>query len=101
MPVQAYWHSFGSAAGLEEEILDMVSSTCMLVACTLHARNPPTLTQINADLSDDSERLTEVVFRWLEHKKSSVTWADVSRVCTQTGFHELAEALTKAYETGI
>ena len=49
---------------------------------------------------DDSERLAEVVFRWLE-QKASVTWSDIAHLCKQTGFHELSEAIAKAYENGV
>jgi hypothetical protein len=44
VPVQPCWRSFGSAAGLDEETLD----------------------NINAQLSDDREKLAEVIFCWLE-----------------------------------
>ena len=55
--------------------------------------------QIDAQLSDDREKLAEVVFRWLE-QMSSVTWADIASLCKQTGFNELSAAIVKAYESG-
>ena len=55
--------------------------------------------QINAHLKDDRERLAEVIYRWLE-QTSSVTWADIASLCMQTGFNELSEAISKAYEHG-
>ena len=55
--------------------------------------------QINAELSDDREKLAEVIFHWLE-QMSSVTWADIASLCKQTGFNELSAAIVKAYESG-
>ena len=58
-----------------------------------------TIIQINADLTEDSEKLAEVVFRWME-QKTFVTWAEIAHLCKLIGFHELSEALNKAYESG-
>ena len=57
------------------------------------------ITQIDAQLSDDREKLAEVVFRWLE-QVSSVTWADIASLCKQTGFNKFSAAIVKAYESG-
>ena len=55
--------------------------------------------QINADLSEDGDRLAEVVFTWLE-QKSRVRWIDVASLCEMTGFNYISEGISRAYTTG-
>ena len=54
--------------------------------------------KINAQLSDDREKLAAVIFRWLE-QTSSVAWADIALICKQTWFNQLSEAINKAYKS--
>ena len=50
-------------------------------------------------MGDDSERLTEVVFKWLELKPDA-KWSDVASLCQMTGFNDIAEGIHKAYTSG-
>ena len=71
------WYQFGLAVGIAKEVMDKYSDY------------------------PDEECLVEVLDHWLRnHESNKLTWKEVAEVLREIDLHQLADDLTKSYDTG-